>query len=663
MSCIAYVKTSSMEQPWPWVSPLRMLQRTTADNLWKALAGVAPMGFDGTLPSTDQARWIWIVTVCDQATANKRLQAHLETVLLAARPRVLTCSFPCVVHILHRGVVPLLRVNNMHVHLYRTSHVLSVSSYWAQLYTMVTGMVHELLVVVHNYAPNAQHAGVARQVLRLAWCDGLPDEMISGRRKKVMDETLRVFVGNWASETMLYLCPRQGCEGGAACRAHAVAHATQLLSRLLFSRKPVEPTVSRWWKCMPLTRVVLLGVAVHSLWARACPRRARGANHAPPAAAEGHLDPRDQQEDEHWRAIHNYRCERTWQYFQASDTAVTPLLVLSSLSPAHQIMAWVLARGGVPSRTKREFCGVQTAALTNAKPKPEVLLEFFGPATSPIWSALHAGSTVLLTPHAQPYWQAVVDYHRGSFQACVLLIWQSYLPSLVRIWWRMVTLARGWPQRLLLLLSDNEATRQRVAREFMCLKPCCVPRGVKALHESTRSLEDLLSYETKVLVQELAWQLDLSIFDREVSHARTKAHVEASNGHALGFESVVLAHFGKEVWQHFAADARPGAQTLTRGRPKSHVKRRRYDAWNAYVATNKPNAEDQRSAISSGAHLRRLGELWRNEPQHVKQEYVAMARAECARRECDSADAESETLSPRQLPQPTAEKRTAITGD
>ena len=99
----------------------------------------------------------------------------------------------------------------------------------------------------------------------------------------------------------------------------------------------------------------------------------------------------------------------------------------------------------------------------------------------------------------------------------------------------------------------------------------------------------LLGYEAEWVVTEFAWQLDLSIFDGKVSHARTGSHIERATGHAPQFENVCHAHFGKDVRMIVVADLVAACPSSTRsvGRPRNpRAKRLRYDAWNAYVAEN-----------------------------------------------------------------------------
>ncbi len=75
MSATASVKTSLMRRPQAWVLYPAMLQRTTAENIFKALSARSPIELDGSsLPTFDDVKWLWIVTVADGASSNLRFQ-------------------------------------------------------------------------------------------------------------------------------------------------------------------------------------------------------------------------------------------------------------------------------------------------------------------------------------------------------------------------------------------------------------------------------------------------------------------------------------------------------------------------------------------------------------------------------------------------------------
>ena len=474
-------------------------------------------------------------------------------------------------------------LNGINTKLYRASNVLKVMSYWKALFSSVMNIISQQLVVVHNYEARPRDRLILEKLLRLCWCNSLPDELLSKRQLKIMRQMVQKFVGNVASRQMLFQCSRPGCVGGAACRTANVEIASRLCGIVLFSRRPVDPTISRWWKCTPLLRVVGCGVCLHALWPRGCPRKrnkGRGRGALPQDLLQGGND------DEHWHVLHDWRSERTWEFFNVGITGCVMVLVLTCLQSGHRIMAWVMSRDGIPARSSRPFKTLGDLELKK-KSKPEALLEFFAPSSSPVWSALSEGCMNLHDRgRAAEHWCCVVAYHQGSFKDVIVMIWQNQLPVLAHIWAKLVELLLSWPQRLLLLLSDHDEIRRLVARTFPFLCKCCMPRGVEALQRDCPSEEATLAYDKKVLAKELAWQLDLSIFDREVSHACAKTHIEAANGKAPSFENVATTQFGKEVWQQFAA-AVGGPPKRGQGRPQIQYKKRlRYDAWNAYVAAN-----------------------------------------------------------------------------
>ena len=141
----------------------------------------------------------------------------------------------------------------------------------------------------------------------MTWCNSLPDELMSVRRRRFKDLVLAHFVGNWASTQILYHCKTPNCPGGPRCRERAVAHSQKLVTRLLFSRRAVTPSVSRWWKCMPIVRITALGIGFHHIWPRASPQAngKDGGGDAPLGM--------DASKDDHWHIIQNFRTQKTWE--------------------------------------------------------------------------------------------------------------------------------------------------------------------------------------------------------------------------------------------------------------------------------------------------------------------------------------------------------------
>ncbi len=369
--------------------------------------------------------------------------------------------------------------------------------------------------------------------------------------------------------------------------------------------------MSRWWKCLPLLRILTLGSAFHAIWPRAAPKRGarREQNQGQAAALDGEELVSPGSMDQHWQVIHNFRLERTSEFLHAGNTTTTLLLILRAVSPAQSVMAWILARDGVAAKKRFDLqFRIAGDPDLQAKSKPEIVTEFMDPSCSPVWRAVSAGS-LTLSPSQGHYWNAVLEYNRSHDHWAVQQIWTHLLPALAHVWLRVGMLTYKFPWRLLLMLSPDETVRRETSIAFYRLKPCCLPRGVRSLHAALKSETDLLNAEFTSLIKELAWALDLSIFDRECSHASTRAHIESSNGVAPHFESVCHASFGGDVWQNFVAEGKVkgGGQAAqaVRGRPRNPEakKRARLDGWNVFVCENsvRRGAPGAREQIRSGA--------------------------------------------------------------
>ena len=292
------------------------------------------------------------------------------------------------------------------------------------------------------------------------------------------------------------------------------------------------------------------------------------------------------------------------RFLQAGSTLRTLLLVLRSVGFAQHVMAWILSRDGLAS-SRLNSGGLRDAPRLPKdaipKTKLESMLEFFDPTRSPSWKAL-ADAAATLQPEGSVYWDSVLEFNRAGHQTGILKIWQNFLPCLAHLLLKVCAVSLRYPWRLILTLSPDMELRARIAQEFYNLSPCCLPRGLKPFHDSLTRPEDVLTVEARAIITELMWQTDLSIFDREVGHSNTRAHIEAANGKTPTFENVCLARFGKEVWQqfkHLESSLQTPAPPPKLGRPPSdRVKRRRYDAWNAYVEHNKGLAGKGVGAVS-----------------------------------------------------------------
>ena len=114
------------------------------------------------------ARWILLVFAADEHSANYRVYAQAVQAAADLRPHVLVYFSPCILHILHRSVIPSLKYGNYINELYRAAHVMRVSSYWLTLVETAMMVIEKTLVVVHNSPPpDRVQRLVTEQILRL----------------------------------------------------------------------------------------------------------------------------------------------------------------------------------------------------------------------------------------------------------------------------------------------------------------------------------------------------------------------------------------------------------------------------------------------------------------------------------------------------------------
>ena len=143
---------------------------------------------------------------------------------------------------------------------------------------------------------------------------------------------------------------------------------------------------------------------------------------------------------------------------------------------------------------------------------------------------------------------------------------------------------------------------------------------------------------------ELAGQIDFHIFDREMSHAKTKSFLEVAQGNAHGVETVAVEQMGKEIGQLHKdtaatfADDRDGKRKRGRPRKVRPKKRARYDAWNSFVALNRPAValELMGQEIKKGEIMKRFGERWGSLPDSEKKNYDQNAISESMKRQINA---------------------------
>ena len=84
------------------------------------------------------------------------------------RRKVLVFFQPCLLHMLHRSLLPGMRSNNIIGDLFRAAHSLRVASYWTMLFKSSESSLERRLVILHNVDHADEHyQKVARQILEL----------------------------------------------------------------------------------------------------------------------------------------------------------------------------------------------------------------------------------------------------------------------------------------------------------------------------------------------------------------------------------------------------------------------------------------------------------------------------------------------------------------
>lgn len=129
---------------------------------------------------------------------------------------------PCMVHVLHRSVVPVLHLEGVMTDLFRASNAMRQSSYQSALLSGIELVLGSSLVVCHHYEPDPRHQLVSRQVMEMTFCQGRPQEQRSTRMTRILEETLSTFVGDWTSDRIRYLCRVAGVVCVCVCVDRAV---------------------------------------------------------------------------------------------------------------------------------------------------------------------------------------------------------------------------------------------------------------------------------------------------------------------------------------------------------------------------------------------------------------------------------------------------------
>ena len=141
----------------------------SADFIFNALQ-LSRVFFGGRLadlPSPAVAKWILLVFVVDDASANRRVIAFIATWARKLRVRVLIVAVKCLAHQCHRAAVPVLEYFKLSGPLFRAAHCMMQAPYWLTLCRSVLSHVRRFIVPVHHIDPHAGHRAVADDILDL----------------------------------------------------------------------------------------------------------------------------------------------------------------------------------------------------------------------------------------------------------------------------------------------------------------------------------------------------------------------------------------------------------------------------------------------------------------------------------------------------------------
>ena len=339
MVVVAWFKTAALTAPQPWTTPLLWLHRTNAECMWEGLGRVLPFGpFNEKypLPARTMVTWLWLIFICDSAASNLRLINHAEQVALAMRGGVLTFKMRCLIHLLHRAVVHMIGIGNVANQLYRSAHLFQLSSYRLLVKKNTQVLLKMRLQIVHNMLPSAEDLQVSRQILLLAMHGGEGLESFSAKERKIFEQALRHFVGDWSSHQITFLCDGR-CEGDETrCKEMNSELAWEIVEPLLYSHKMVIPAAARWWKVSPTARQNLLGLAFFRIWARAAPSSYKPERHQTASAEveESFRVMREAIEEEkahdpdflQWQEIFGWRVRKNHEFYNNGNTVVDLLV-------------------------------------------------------------------------------------------------------------------------------------------------------------------------------------------------------------------------------------------------------------------------------------------------------------------------------------------------
>ena len=364
---------------------------------------------------------------------------------------------PCMLHILHRCSIPLMKQKNMINDFYRCRNGMTQGSYWVALLNRVRIVLKEC-VVLHHATPSREASAAASDLLDITMCRGMEEAKVKDHVKALRAEVLATFPGDWTSGVITLRCREPRCFGGEPCKARAVDHACHVVARAFLSRRLAIPTLNRWWRFEPFAQQILLGVALHGILARAAPTASKECL-AHQLAFGDDLDPGVM--DENWHQIFGFRVRKTSEFLSAPATPANIILVLKAMELPSRVMAWLMNRERLVHLAKPGTDGV----VDIDRARTAVALEWVSPQDSPLWAALGDGLDMLTgSIDENPHWRCCLAFYRGSRDKFLKGVLEAMLTVMARIWWRGVHAVESWPLRLLRLLRATDSSPPRARR-------------------------------------------------------------------------------------------------------------------------------------------------------------------------------------------------------
>ena len=292
MAIRAFVCSTALPRGgYHWACPLQFLRRGKAECMWeglqRALGCFRPFAASEaqySFPSGSQVRWCWYVFNTDSAKACKRLLAHAEKKVLEVKGSLFVVLY-CLIHIVYLPLKRILDKTRLCGKMYRAVLVMHGGAYHHAFMKNILRNVAANVVPVHNYEPSEEDKANLEAVLqiglRLPSRAGCSSGGWTRADVQLAAECKDTFVGDPTSTTILVKCDGS-CNGDkAVCNKNAVSKAKKLVTRLHFRKTIPRPAANRWWKCVPVCRALLLGVAFHGLF-RFAPTGVRGRKRSAP---------------------------------------------------------------------------------------------------------------------------------------------------------------------------------------------------------------------------------------------------------------------------------------------------------------------------------------------------------------------------------------------